>query len=92
MDHIARLETAGGGDARLTGRATAQPATLGEDLGPSGPMDGAIDAAPSQEAGVGGIHDGLDLLARDVTLHQLQAPAIDREDRIHGSPPQELYY
>ncbi len=31
-------------------------------------MDGSVDAAPAEQRAVGGVHDGIDLEARDVAF------------------------
>ena len=36
-------------------------------------MDGPIDPAPAEQAGIGSVDDGRNRLARDVALHELDA-------------------
>ena len=46
----------------------ATSAAFGEKAGASPAVDCAIDAAAAQQAGIGGVHDGVDGQARDVAL------------------------
>ena len=59
-------------------RRARMRAALLEDGGAARAMDGAVDAAAAQEAGVGGVDDGVDALAREVATRDLQPPGADR--------------
>ena len=54
---------------RLAGRAPAKRATIFKELRPCRTMNGAVHAAPSQQAGIGGIDDGVHPLQRNVALY-----------------------
>ena len=47
-------------------------------------MDGAVDAAPTQQARVGGVDDRVDFLPRQVAPEELDAAA--REQRYFDAP------
>ena len=74
VDHPPGGEPSGGRGHGLAGweavgvAAGPQGAALGEDLGAAGPVDGAVDAAPAEQRRVGGVHDRVDGLGRDVAL------------------------
>jgi hypothetical protein len=55
-----------------------------EQSGPGRPVDRAVDAPSSQEGGIGGVHDRIGPLLRDVTQGQLKLPA--PELAIHPLP------
>jgi hypothetical protein len=48
----------------------ADPAALRQDPWPAPPVNGAVHPAAPEQAAVGGIDDHIDLLGRDVALHQ----------------------
>ena len=52
-------------------KSGAQQATFFQNGRAAGAVDGAIDAAPTRQAGVGGVHNGRDLLPGHVALHEL---------------------
>jgi hypothetical protein len=54
---------------RVSGRAAVKFAAGLEKVRTSGTMDGTVDTATAEQRGVGGIHDGVDLFLRDVTLN-----------------------
>ena len=66
MDHPASREPAAGSRFRVTRRATAEQAALGQDLGASRAMDGAVHSTAAQERGVGRVHDRMDALLGEV--------------------------
>jgi hypothetical protein len=71
VDHISRRELAGTSHHRLAGRQAADalnnsPA-LFQNSRASRAMNRSIHAASAQQRGVGGIHDRVGFLARDVT-------------------------
>ena len=86
MDHPPGGQTPAAGDARFPRRAAADLATLLQDLGAAGPVNRAIHAAPAQEAGIGGVHDGLGILLGDVALDELQ-PWMCRSSRFAWRTP-----
>jgi hypothetical protein len=49
-----------------------QPAALLEQDRSRGGVDGAVDAAPTEQRGVGGVHDGVEVLLGDVALDRLE--------------------
>src|SRR5947208_2436627 len=57
---------------RIVGSPPDPPA-LRQDPGAAPAVDGAVDPAPAEQAPVGGIDDGIDVLNRDVALHQRDA-------------------
>ena len=56
------------GELRFAGRAPAEGAALGEQIGPRSSMDRAIDASAAEERRISGVDDGVDVLACDVAL------------------------
>ncbi len=46
--------------------------TLRQYVGPTCAMDRPVDASTTQQAAVGGIHDGIHILSCDVALHECQ--------------------
>ncbi len=78
MNHVAGRQVPAGGDHRFSGRALAlglaYPPAFFEDPGPATPVDGAVDSTAALERGVGGVHDRIGFLIRDVTtLEEKQA-------------------
>jgi len=68
----------GARDLCVTSGASTMQTALGEDLRPSGTMNGAIYAAPSHETRVRGVHDHVGLrVRRDVTEMQRDARHAD---------------
>ena len=61
------------GDARLTGRATADGPAFRQQFRPRGAMDRAIDAATAQQGLVRCIDDRIDVQLRDVSGYDLDA-------------------
>src|SRR5262249_28246336 len=55
----------------VAGGATAQCAALVHEVGTGGPVDGAVHATSSEQRGVGGVDDGVDVHRRDVTSKNL---------------------
>jgi hypothetical protein len=55
-------------------------AALVEDLAARGTMDCAVDSAASHQGRVGGVDDGIDLLARDVALQQFDGRAFAKRE------------
>jgi hypothetical protein len=49
MDDVPRLQPVTFGDLGLAGRAAMQGSALGEQFGPGGAMDGAVDATAAQQ-------------------------------------------
>jgi hypothetical protein len=72
VDDLPRRQLVAASDARFTGGATADPATLFQELRPCGAVNGAIDAAAAHERRVRGVDDGIQRLRRDVALHRLE--------------------
>jgi hypothetical protein len=72
--HVTGRETTAGGDDGLARRKPSlslddAPALLQYGW-PSGAVYGAVHPAASHEAGVGGVHDGINLLAGNVALDE----------------------
>ena len=65
------------GDLRIAGRATPKLAAFGQKLGPGRAMDRAIDAAPAEQRGVGGVDDGVNAQGGDVRDDDLDARGAD---------------
>src|SRR5690606_26773100 len=66
----------------VAGVAAAEGAALGQQAGPGGPVDGAVDAAAAEQRAVGGVHDRVDLEGRDVAGDDLDARV-----RVHPGDP-----
>jgi hypothetical protein len=83
MDDPLSRQISGRGRNRLSGRQPiletlgAQRLALLEDAGATCPMNGAVDAASSQQRAVGGIDHGVYCLASDVTSDQLDVHGLD---------------
>ena len=71
MDHVSRREVAGRRRLRVAGLAASEEPRLGEDRRPAHAMDRPVDASAAQERRVRGVDDRIDLLLRDVALHEL---------------------
>src|SRR5690606_7802492 len=75
VDDPPRREVVPGGGHRLPDRqpvgqlGAPQLHALLEQPWTGGAVDRAVDPAPTQEGGVGGVDDGVDVLAGDVALH-----------------------
>ena len=54
--------------ARLARRTTAQRAAFLQQSGSRCPVYGPVNASPSKEGGIGGVHDGIDLKFCDISL------------------------
>jgi hypothetical protein len=80
VDHMARRQVVALGDARLAGRAAADPLALLEQPRPGRAVDCAVDPAAAAQALIGGVDDRVDLLPSDVALDHHDAPG-------HGSAP-----
>ena len=65
-------ERAGGGGYSLAGGATAGLLTddgeFAHDRGATGPVDGSVNTASSDQGRVGGVYDGVDLDRGDIGL------------------------
>jgi hypothetical protein len=57
----------------------------GQDLCAPAAVDRAVHAAAAQQRRVGGVDDGVDLLLRDVALHEEQ-PGLSDLGLVHGLP------
>src|SRR5262249_13370525 len=60
MDHVAGRQPVTTGDAGFTGRAAAERGAFGPELRPGCTMNGAIDAAATEERAVGRVDDRID--------------------------------
>ena len=58
---------------RPSGHSVERIAGILEDRGAAAPMDRAVDAAAAEQRRVRRVHDGVDLLLRDVALDQNDA-------------------
>jgi hypothetical protein len=79
VDHVPGRKPPGAGDLRLPGLAAAEPAALRQQLRTRRPMDGAVDPAAAEQAGVRRVDDRL---GGDVGG---DVPEVQR-DRRHGPP------
>src|SRR5262249_16297332 len=66
LDDVLGLEAIAAGDLGGAGVAAAERATLGEKVRPGGAVNGAIDAAATEQRSVGGVDDGPDIERGDV--------------------------
>ena len=66
MNDVPRLKTIASGDLGVAGFAAAKLAAFGEQLGPGGAVDGAIDAATAKQGGIRGVDDRVNAQGRDV--------------------------
>jgi hypothetical protein len=64
-------------DLCIAGRTAIQGVARGEQFGPGGPMNGAIDAAPTKERRVGGVDDGVNAQCGDVGNNDFQPRLAD---------------
>ena len=60
-------------DLRLPRLTPAQSPAVFDQLGPRSPMNSTIHPATPQQRVIGRVHDGINILSRDVPKHQLQA-------------------
>ena len=72
MDHMPGLQPISLGDLGVASLATVQHAALGNELGPRGAMDRAIDAPASEQRRVRGVDDGVNAQCRDVGNNDLE--------------------
>ena len=78
VDDVAGGEVVAAGDARLAGGAAAKGPALGYQLGAGGAVNGAVDAGPAKERGLGRVDDGSADLRGDVAFDNLDgAPVVD---------------
>src|SRR6185295_15133860 len=78
VDHVPRRQPSRAGDLRIARLAATQVATLGEQLGPGGAVDRAVDAPAAEQRRVGGVDDRVRLgVLRDVA-------AMERDLRHRG--------
>lgn len=97
VDHVSGRQTIGSAPTRLARRAAADPPSLFEEPGPRGPVDGPVDASPSEEGRIGGIDDGIRLETGDVPIDKLDPriqrvqsrPRFFRSGSIFGSRPRK---
>ncbi len=61
------------GQLRVTGVAAAECSALGQEIGPRGAVDGAVDSASAEQRPVGGIDDGVDLELGDVRRDRFES-------------------
>ena len=61
------------GDLRLARRAAIQSTALFQELRACRTVNRAIDSAAAQQRRVGGIHDGIHFLIRDVAIHNFDS-------------------
>ena len=72
VDHPARGQPEPGRGLRLAGPATAQPAAVLDELRPGRTVDRSVDTSTAEQRRVGGVDDGVDVLAGDVAAHEAQ--------------------
>jgi hypothetical protein len=63
-------------DACGPGRATSNGQALGKQLGAGSPVNGTVHASAAAQRLVGGIHDRIDSLLRDVSAKDLERCAL----------------
>ena len=80
MDDVSCGQAKSRGDACLPRGASPECAADGQQLRSRRPVNGAVDASTSKERLVGGVDDGVNVQARDVSLDQ-----IDPFNSIDGS-------
>ena len=94
VDHIPGTELASAGDDSFAGwTASPDPADFPacvNDVGAARPMDGPVNTAPAQKSGVGSVHNGINILEGNVTLHQIERCPADR-DGLHAGTPAAGY-
>ena len=77
VNDVAGRQPPGGGDDGLAGFAAALPGPNGaarfQNGRAAGAVNGPINPAAAEQAGVGGVNDGRYWLAGDVALHELDA-------------------
>ena len=66
VDHMPRRKPVSAGDLGVARRAAIERAAFGEQFGPGGAMDRAIDAAPAEQRRIRGVDDGVNAQGRDV--------------------------
>ena len=66
VDHVARGEKEAAGDLGVASLAAAERAARVVEIAAGSAVDRAIDAAAAEERRVGGIHNGIDIEARNV--------------------------
>ena len=77
MDHVPRRQPIAPGDLGVAGRAAIERAALGEQFGPGGAMDRAVNAAPAEQRRIGGVDDGVNAQRRDVGNDDFQPRRAD---------------
>ena len=87
VDHVPRREPSAGRRLRVARRAAAQSGALPRDLGPPGAVDGAARAAAGEQLRVGGQHDGVDLLRRQVADRELDHRSASSPNVSPGGKP-----
>src|SRR4030095_3849757 len=73
MDNIPGAQVIASGDFRISCRAAVESSTLFEQVGPRASVNRAIDSSASQERGISGIDDCVDLLTGYVPLSDLDS-------------------
>ena len=63
MDHMPRRQPIAAGDLGVAGLAAMERAAFGEQLGPGGAMDRAVDAAAAEQRRIRGVDDGVNAQA-----------------------------
>ena len=84
VNHMLREKIAGGGDYGLAGRQSLRilcPANFTarfQNRWPTGAVDGAVNAAPTQERGVGRVYDRVNVVSGDIADDNQHATAEKR--------------
>ena len=79
VEHPARRQIVGIGGNRGAGRGSVwiTALQLGEQAGPGGPMDGAVDATAATECLIRRVRDGVNSLGGDVAARKVEPPLAD---------------
>src|SRR5690554_4931686 len=72
MDHVFCSQLPPTGNFGIAGLTAVQFPALLQNLRTSGTMNRSIHPTPAQQGGIGGIYDGVGVLACDVSLDQIQ--------------------
>jgi hypothetical protein len=65
---VTRFQAIAAGDLRLSGRAAAERAAFGQQIGTGGAVNGAVDTAAAEQRFIGGVDDGVDVELGDVAF------------------------
>jgi hypothetical protein len=87
VDDVPGRQVPGRGRLRIAGLTAAEEPALREDRGAAGAMDGAVDAAATEQRAVRRVDDRVDFLGREVAADHLKIRHMSDCGKRRAQPP-----